>query len=418
MKALLSALLLTAGLIGCSSSGGTGGGSGGGAGGGSGGSTGGGSGGGTGGAGGGTVSGFNCTTATLFAGNPLHTSPMMRPADGTGLLEDPPFAYRTIVFSNGQMITHNGQEIWRANLTDKKLHKLAGTESQQQALITGACASARFANIFSIALASDGSLFVSDQTGNTILKVTDPLGAGCMVSHYAGTPMDIAAGGLNPNMIPNVGKTDGPGATAKFSLPERMALDSSDNIYVWDQANDSIRKIANDASHTVSTIATSIGSGGGSLLSEVFLDGKLYVWGKASNDLFLTALDPVTGTKTDLVRGRSDKFGGSSADSQILGGIVTDGTALIVFFNGQFFRITKAGVISAPLAGTYRPGVDYMGTYDPKVPHPAAQLQIADNVAAAAVAGAYSYLAIDSSSDLYFSGLKTNNYVISIACSP
>ena len=418
MKAIFIALLFTSGLVACSSGTGTGGGSGGGSGGGTAGGAGGGTAGGSGGGSGGGTASFTCTTATLFAGNPLHMNPMMRPADGTGLLEDPPFAYRTIVFSSGQMITHNGQEIWRANLTDKKLRKIAGTESQQQSLITGPCANARFANIFSIGLASDGSLFVSDQTANTILKVTDPLGAGCTVSHYAGTPMDIAAGGLNPNMIPNVGNVNGPGAMAKFSLPERMALDGSDNIYVWDQGNDSIRKIANDATHTVSTVAMAIGSGGGSLLSEVFLDGKLYVWGKASNDLFLTAVDPATGMKTDLIRGRADKFGGSSSDSQILGGIVTDGTALIVFFNGQFFRISKTGVVSAPLAGTYRPGTNYMGTYDPKVSHTAAQLQIADSVAAAAVAGAYSFLAIDSAHDLYFSGYKTNNYVINIACGP
>src|SRR5438552_2004718 len=65
---------------------------------------------------GGGSSGFTCTTATIFAGNPTHDDPMLRPADGTGLLADPPFPYRTVAFSNGQLITHDGQEIWRANL--------------------------------------------------------------------------------------------------------------------------------------------------------------------------------------------------------------------------------------------------------------------------------------------------------------
>lgn len=376
--------------------------------------TGGGTGGGATGGGGGTA-GFACTTGALFAGNPLHPDPMQRPSDGTGLLEDPPFAYRTVVFSQGQVITHNGQEIWRASLTDKRLHKIAGTESGQ-ALITGPCANARFSNIFHLVLASDGSLFVSDQTANTILKITDPLGAGCTVSHFAGTPMDIQPGIINPNNPPNVGNVEGPGASAKFGLPERMAIDSNGNLYVWDNGNNSVRKIT--SAGVVSTLVTNIGGpGGGAVMSETFLANKLYVWGKSGNDLFLSEFDPTTGARRDLVTGRADKFGGNSSDSQSLGGLVNDGTALILFFNGQLFRVTTAGAVSAPLAGVYRPGLSYSSGYDPKVSRAAALLEVPLS-GQIAVAGVDSFLGIDSTNDLYISSTETSGYVLKVDCGP
>ena len=169
---------------------------------------------------------------------------MMRPAEGTPIKTDPPFPYRMVVFSNGQMITHAGQEIWRANLADGILHKIAGLEAVGQALITGPCANARFANIFGIALAKDGSLFVSDQTGNAILKITDPLGTGCTVSHYAGAPMDVMMGSISPTNIPNVGNVEGPGAMAKFATVERMAVDADDNVYLVLRRNDALEHVS------------------------------------------------------------------------------------------------------------------------------------------------------------------------------
>jgi hypothetical protein len=256
---------------------------------------------------GGTATGFSCTAGKLFAGNPGYLTPDDRPTEGTAITEDPPFPYRMVVFTNGQMITHDGEEIWRASLADGKLHRIAGTESTNQALITGPCAGARFANIFGIALAPDGSLFVSDETANTILKITDPLGASCTVSHYAGTPTDIADGDVSPDNPPNVGNVDAAGASAKFGLPERPAVDAAGNVYVWDNSNDSIRMIANDADHTVTTIATDV-TAKGALATPVALGGKVYVYGQTGDTkVFLTSIDPVTKATHDLFR--DDAFG-------------------------------------------------------------------------------------------------------------
>jgi hypothetical protein len=371
--------------------------------------------------GGGMTTGFACTTATLFAGNPRHGTPSARPAEGTALLADPPFPYRNVVFSNGQMITHNGQEIWRANLTDGILRKVAGTESTRQALVTGACRGARFGNIHGIALARDGSLFVSDQTGNAILKVTDPLGAGCTVSHYAGTPRDLPEDSFNPDRPPNVGNVDGPGATARFALPERMTVDGEDNLYVWDAGNNSIRKIASDSAHTVSTVTTRISVDGGGSLSLAYLNGKLYVWGKSTDTLNirLAEVNPTNGMVLNVLNGRASLFGGSSSDGQSWGGIVTDGTGLIVHFNGQLWYVETNGRIRMPaLAGVYRPGLEYPSGYDARASRPAAQVVIPEVRSGLATAGAAAWLAIDASRNLYVSARADSYYVLRLACRP
>ena len=370
--------------------------------------------------------GFACTSGAVFAGDPSDTADIgTRPPDGTALLAHPPFPYRTIVFLNGHLITHDGQEIWQANLADGILHKVAGTESVGQALITGPCAGARFANIFHIALASDGSLFVSDQTANTILKITDPLGAGagCSVAHYAGTPNDIPDDGtITPGSPPNTGHTDGPGDTAQFGLPEHMTLDGNDNIFVYDSGQDaagdpdSIRKIASDANHTVSTVVSGIGD---ALISPLFLNGTVYVWGHSGNDIFLATVNPVAGTQADLFRGRADRFGGDSSDSEFTGGMVTDGTDLFLHFNGQIFQVTTAGAVHLPaLAGVYHPGIDFSIGYDPAVAHSADTLEIPEGQGLVAVAGAQAFLAFDGGHDFYVSAIVDNNYVTKIDCAP
>lgn len=368
-----------------------------------------------GGSGGGSSSGgFACTTGSLFAGNPLHDDPMARPAaDGTGMLEDPPLHYRNIVFSNGQLITHTGSDLWRANLTDKVLHRFAGVEGGQ-ALITGPCSSARFANLFGMVLASDGSLFLSDQTANTILKVTDPLGPNCTVHHWSGTPMDVPSG-ITPVTPPNVGNVDGPGATAKFGLPERLTIDPQDNLYVWDNGNNSLRKIANDADHTTSTLAAKIGGdGGGAALNQAFLDGKVYVYGISGNDIFMLSVDS-TGTKTDVFRGRADIFGWATSDSLSPGGMVSTGAELVVMFKNQLFTVSKTGTVKA-IAGTDDRPLDPSSGYDMKASHPANEIEFVLSNADVAVQGVQSYVAIDSSKNLFVNGRYKNAYVLKLDC--
>jgi sugar lactone lactonase YvrE len=93
-----------------------------------------------------------------------------------------------------------------------------------------------------IATDSTGNVFVADTYNNTIRKIT----AG-VVTTFAGT-----AG------LP--GSANGSGATARFNFPQAIAIDSTNNIYVADTGNHTIRKIT--PAGAVSTVVGVAGQAG------------------------------------------------------------------------------------------------------------------------------------------------------------
>src|SRR5690606_19553479 len=139
--------------------------------------------------------------------------------------------------------------------------------------------------------------------GNAILKITDPFSASCTVHFWAGTSVDTTD--ITPDTPPNVGNTDGPGLSAQFALPLRLAIDGDDNLYVYDEGNGTIRKIANDASHTVSTL-TAVTSGTSEVIMDatVVLGNVLYVYAHdTSGEVFIQAVDVATGATSEILRG-------------------------------------------------------------------------------------------------------------------
>ncbi len=356
--------------------------------------------------------GLTCTKGALFAGNPSTSSGSDRPADGTKLLEGTPFPYRTIAFSKGQLITHMGQEIWRANLSDQKLHKIAGTEGAL-VLVSGPCAKAKFANLAHLVVASDGSLFVSDQTANAILKVIDPLGDGCTVVRWAGAPKDITDG-ISPSRRPNFGSLDGPGDKAKLGTPTRLAIDGKDNLYFWEEDNNTIRKVANDDAHTVSTLATKVTENSSTSISTTFMNDKVYAWGGDGSEMFITAYG-LDGKKTSVLKGRADVFGYDASTSRSIGGIVNDGQSLIVVFRQRVFRVSPEGGAVTPIAGDEDEQTDLPKGYDPKASRPADKVQLPMR-SMISTAGINAYLGIDASNDLYVSARLTDPYVVKLEC--
>src|SRR5258708_5513831 len=109
--------------------------------------------------------------------------------------------------------------------------------------VDGAGAAARFNFPKGVATDSAGNIYVGDRGNHTIRKIT-PAGA---VSTFAGTP-DI------------FGSADGTGAAARFNLPEGVATDSADNVYVADEGNNTIRKIT--PAGAVTTLAGTAGTSG------------------------------------------------------------------------------------------------------------------------------------------------------------
>lgn len=99
----------------------------------------------------------------------------------------------------------------------------------------GPAAEAMFNSPYRPAIDQQGNIYIADRDNNMIREITP-----------GGTVSTVAGSG-------KAGYEDGPGATAEFHQPIDVAVDAQHNIYVADNLNHSIRKIAPDG--TVSTLA-------------------------------------------------------------------------------------------------------------------------------------------------------------------
>ena len=139
-------------------------------------------------------------------------------------------------------VADSGNHLIRIIATNGTVSVLAGNpETFGSADGTGT--NAFFNNPVGLALASDGSLFVSDANNFTIRKVT----AAGVVTTLAG-----AAG--------QDGSADGPASTARFGKPAELALAPNGTLYIADAAHHTIRRLTPDG--RVSTIAGLVGADG------------------------------------------------------------------------------------------------------------------------------------------------------------
>ncbi len=113
---------------------------------------------------------------------------------------------------------------------------LAGSPDGTWGSDNGDGAAARFYHPDGIVISPDGNLYVADSGNSTIRKITLD-GA---VSTLAGSPDET-------------GSTDDTGAAARFNHPDGIAVDAAGNLYIADSDNSTLRKITTDGA--VSTLA-------------------------------------------------------------------------------------------------------------------------------------------------------------------
>jgi DNA-binding beta-propeller fold protein YncE len=163
-------------------------------------------------------------------------------ADGTGAAARFWLPQSVAVDTNGNVyVADSASGTIREIASGAVVTTLAGSASTGSADGTGS--GARFYWPSGAAVDTSGNSYVADTENSTIRTVTS---AG-VVSTLAGS-----AG--------NFGSTDATGGNARFYGPQAIAVDSSDNLYVADTANHTIRKITSGG--VVSTLAGLAGTNG------------------------------------------------------------------------------------------------------------------------------------------------------------
>jgi sugar lactone lactonase YvrE len=231
---------------------------------------------------------------------------------------------------------------------------LAGSASEH-GRVDGTGAMARFDDPDSLSSDTAGNVYVADNGGTTIRKITI---AG-VVTTLAGTPGVIGA-------------DDGTGANAEFSGAFGTAVDDAGNVYVADNSNHTIRKIS--ASGVVTTLAGSARERGSvdGIGPDARFTGPAGVAVDGAGSLYVTDLGNATirkvsaaGVVTTLAgtAGVSGSTDGAGADARFdfLIGVAVDGagTVYVTDLNCTIRKLGTDGVVTT-LAGA----ADILGRAD------------------------------------------------------
>ncbi len=354
--------------------------------------------------------GAACTTGTLFAGNPLYSGDERGPDPaGAGILEDPPLQWREVVFDGNRIFTHVGEELWVADLASgsPQVVRFAGQRGADQ-FNDGPCATARLANTHGMARLPDGSLVVADYNANALVVVTDPAGPACAVSYLAGTsePLDPV-----PFDVPNQGDTDGPGATAQFRGVKWPVADEQGAVYFVDETNKKVKKVATDAAHTVSTVASLADLDFDTWTGMTRMGGKLYLVGLGFSANIVLEVDPASGAKRPLVQGDGEAFPPvESGESPILAAVTGNGTDLYVSGNGYVWQVSLDGSLTHVAGTGFHLDFPPDG-YDPAAEHPALELALKFNIGQGSSQGTSHFMSYHEGA-LYFTGINAVGYYV------
>jgi len=201
---------------------------------------------------------------------------------------------------------------------------------------------ARFNNIADTAIASNGNIFICDDTS---IRMATPTG---VVTTFAGS-------GLNRGYIDNVG------ASARFNNPAGIAIDLIGNLYVSDADNNCIRKIT--PARIVTTFAGSTGgfqNGTGTDAqfnnpSGIAIDsaGNLYVCDSRNNRIRKITPEGVVTTLAGSTQGFQNGTGTDAQFNNPIGIALDSAGNLYVcdYDNNRIRKITPGGLVTT-IAGT------------------------------------------------------------------
>jgi uncharacterized repeat protein (TIGR01451 family) len=177
----------------------------------------------------------NCTVRKIVAATGVvttlaGTAGVVGYADGTGPGARFAFPDSLAVDSAGTTVyvadTYN-QVVRKINVSTGAVTTLAGNQAAGMvADVDGTGSNARLNFPTGIAVDKNGNVYVTEQGGHTIRKITP----GGVVTTLAGT-------------FDNYGSADGTGPAARFNVPWGIAVDAKGMLYVADYGNYTIRKI-------------------------------------------------------------------------------------------------------------------------------------------------------------------------------
>ena len=267
-------------------------------------------------------------------------------ADGSG--ESATFwnPYGVAVDSNGYIyVADTNNNRIRKITPDGVVSTLAG--SAMSGSTDGPGESATFDYPQSVAVDSNGYVYVADRNNRKIRKITP----GGVVSTLAGSG--------------SFGSRDGSGGSATFTTPSGVAVDLNGYVYVADRITNKIRKITPEGD--VSTLAGSgsvgstDGSGGTASFSfpeSVAVDSNGYVYVADTNNYKIRKITPggVVSTLAGSVMPGSTDGSGSDAGFSSPTGIAVDSNGYVYVtdsINYNIRKITPEGVVSTVAGGSF-----------------------------------------------------------------
>jgi hypothetical protein len=268
-------------------------------------------------------------------------------ADGTGSAASFNQPHSLAVASDGILyVADYSNHVIRKVTPDGAVTTLAG-KAEQQGSADGTGTEAMFNGPIGVAVASDGTVYVSDHDNHVIRKIT-PGGVVTTLAGKAGTK----------------GSADGTGSAATFQRPHEVAVAGDGTLYVPDVESHLIRKITPDG--VVTTLAGSAGTAGhsdGTGTAATFKgpsgvamasDGTLYVSEASNNVIRKVTLSGVVTTlagKADT-EGHSDGTGTSARFKWPYSvAVASDETVYVTDLGNHLIRkVTPDGVVTT-LAG-------------------------------------------------------------------